>query len=185
MNAIAEEADVAVQTLYFTFHTKVAILDEAVGAAILGFERWVPPDGRVRVGDPATLRVAHEWFTRFEHERTSKRALELFVAEGVEIMERVAPLLTTVREASGDPDARAVAEIGEARRVESYEAIVRVIAKKPGGLRDGLTIRRATDLLLTLFSAEVYQLLRTRGWKPRELRTWLLDLLTQQLLGRS
>lgn len=184
MEAIAKEAGVAVQTLYFTFHTKVAILDEAVGASVLGFERWVPHDGRVRVGDPAFLRVAHEWFARFEQERTSKRALELFVDAGVEIMERVAPLLATVREAAGDPDARAVAEIGEARRVESYEAVVRILAKKQGGLREGLTIRRATDVLLTLFSAEVYQLLRTRGWKPRELRGWLLDMLHQQLLGR-
>src|SRR5262245_6712996 len=45
MNDIATRADVAVQTLYFTFHTKGAILEESVGAAIIGFDRWDPRAG--------------------------------------------------------------------------------------------------------------------------------------------
>jgi hypothetical protein len=77
-----------------------------------------------------------------------------------------------------------MAEIGETRRVESYEAMIKLLAKKQGGLRAGLTVRRATDVLLAIFSAELYQLLRTRGWKPRELRTWFFDSLASQLLGR-
>jgi AcrR family transcriptional regulator len=183
MEAIAGEAGVAVQTLYFTFQTKAAILDEVVGAAILGFDQWVPQVGRVRAGDPTQLRAVHQWFAAFEAEKTAQGALTRFVDASVEIMERVAPLVSVMRQAESEPEAKAVSELGESRRVESYQAVIRLLAKKEGGLRSGLTVRRATDVLLAVCSGEVYQMLRDRGWKPRELRAWLLELLSEQLLA--
>lgn len=182
MAAIAAEARVAVQTLYFTFHTKAAIIDEVVGAAVSGFDRWVPPTGPVRAADRRQLREFHPWFRAFEAEPDARRALELFIDAGTGIMERVAPMVSVMREASSDPEARAVSDVGEQRRVDSYGAIVRLLAKKQGGLRRGLTPRRATDLLLTLYSGETWHLLRTRGWSTRELRDWMVEVLAQQLL---
>ena len=44
MEAIAREAEVAVPTLYFTFRTKGAILGEALGAAVMGFDEPVGPE---------------------------------------------------------------------------------------------------------------------------------------------
>ena len=43
ITAIATDARVAVPTIYYTFGTKARLLDEALGAAILGFDRWHEP----------------------------------------------------------------------------------------------------------------------------------------------
>jgi hypothetical protein len=54
---------------------------------------------------------------------------------------------------------------------------------KRGKLRRGITVQRATDVLLTIVSAETYQQLTAgRGWSRAEVRKWLLEVLTQQLL---
>jgi AcrR family transcriptional regulator len=184
MQAIADQADVAVQTLYFTFHTKGAILTETVGACIIGFDAWTPMADPVRAtGSGATLMALHPWFPGFERELDGVRALAVFVDAAIAILGRVAPLVAVKAAAEAcDPEVKAVGEVGERRRVESYAAIIAVLAKK-GGLRRGLTRARATDILLTLASAETYQQLRAgRGWSTAACRTWLLDVLTQQLL---
>jgi AcrR family transcriptional regulator len=184
LQAIAQRAGVAVQTIYFTFHTKSAILSETVGACIFGFDRWSPIADPVRAGDAAALGKYHAWWTPFEEARDAAAALEVFVDATVEIMRRVGPLVAVVTEAAaGDQEMRAVSDIGEERRVESYRAVVRVLAKK-GGLRRGLGIERANDILLTLLSGEVYQLLcARRGWTPMAARRWFLETLRQQLLA--
>lgn len=187
MQAIAEEAGVAVQTLYFTFHTKAELLDEVIGAAIVGFDLWRPPPGGMQEGldlsDPKILRQYHDWYPALETAKDARAGLELFLAAGVDIMERTAPLVPIMREAAVDPAARSLYEIGETRRAITYEAVVRVLGKRDGGLRKGLGVRRATDILLTVFSGETYQLMRDRGWKPREIRKWLVDVLAHQLLA--
>ncbi len=183
MEMIAARAKVAVQTLYFTFHTKAALLEEVEGAAVAGFEIWVPPQGNMgefSVDDPAVLRRFHAWFEPFEQAPTAQAALEIFLDGGIEIMERVAPMRSRLR-ASGDPDAEAVYDRGEVRRADAYRSVVRLMSKKPPGLR--ITAKKATDLLLVLFSAETYQMLRDRGWKPAEVRNLLLEMIGQQLLA--
>src|SRR5262245_24819736 len=176
MEAIAGEAGVAVQTLYFTFHTKAALLEEVVGAAVAGIDTWVGPPPPLSLGDVEQLRMFHHWFVPFEAEKTAHGALEVFLTGGVEIMERAAPLVSTMREATGDPEAKRVYEIGEVRRADAYHAVVRILAKKPPGLAEGVTVKRATDVLFAVFSAETYQMLRNRGWKEREVRSWLLNM---------
>jgi AcrR family transcriptional regulator len=183
MDAIAADAGVAVQTIYFTFHTKTAILEEVVGAAIIGFDRWTPIPGPVRAGDEEQIRAHHQWFAAFEAEKDPRRALEIFIDSGVEIMQRMAPMSAVLRAAAAaDDSARAVADLGEGRRVESFRAFLAALARK-NGLRRGLTLARATDILLTLYSAELFQMLTAeRGWSLAEYRQWLLDVLGQQLL---
>jgi len=58
-----------------------------------------------------------------------------------------------------------------------------VLAKKSGGLRRGLTVAKATDVLLAVYSAEVFQMFRERGWRASELRAWLIEILSARLLG--
>lgn len=137
MDMIAERAGVAVQTLYFTFHTKGAILEEAFGAAILGFDRWDP---------------------------------------------RAGPAVAADLRAASDAQVRAAVDLGERRRVEGYTTVVELLAKR-GKLRRGIGARKATDILLTVLSAETYgQFVLRRGWSRAELRKWLVDVLTHQLL---
>jgi AcrR family transcriptional regulator len=84
MDAIAAEAGVAVQTLYFTFHTKGAILSETLGATITGFDKWMKPPAvppEPRDGEPPPLDL-HEWYERFTAEPDARAALALFVHHG-------------------------------------------------------------------------------------------------------
>jgi AcrR family transcriptional regulator len=181
MDAIATEAGVAVQTLYFTFHTKGAILSETLGATITGFDTWANPPAAPDTEPPLNL---HDWYERFTEEPDVRAALALFVRNGVESLGRVGPLLAAMHAAGGDPDVAAVIRLGEQRRVDSYREIVRAIATKGRGLRPGLSEDRATDVLLVLFSAETYQALAGRGWSPADRTRFLTELLARELLDR-
>lgn len=179
--AVAEEAGVAVPTIYYTFGTKAALLEESLGAAIAGFDRWrePPPDPAV-----SELLPMHGWWSDFQAAPTSRAAFDAFFAPGVGVLERVAPLVAALHGAAGDPDAAEVARVSEERRVDSYREIVGVIAGKPGGLRPGVTRARATDVLVVLFSAELYRSIRTgRGWSAARTAAFLRELLSAQLLG--
>jgi len=183
MTAIADEAEVAVQTLYFTFHTKGALLGEVLGAAIAGFDRWNgPPRGQIDAADPKTLAEFHLWFEPFEKEPDARRALSMFVSGSSAAMQRGARLVAAMHAALGDPEARGVFELGERRRAETFGTLIRILAKKKGGLRTGLRPARATDILLTMFSPYTFQSLEDRGWSLAECKHWLVELLEQQLL---
>jgi AcrR family transcriptional regulator len=181
MDAIAAEAEVAVQTLYFTFHTKGALLGETLGAVIMGFDRWMGPPREPF--DAARAPKTHfEWYPRFEAEPDARRALAIFVENSEETMRLGGALIKVLDAASGDPDAAAVYQVGERRRGDTYRTIVTTLARK-AGLRPGLTVARATDILLVLFSGSTYHAMAAgRRWSPAECTRWFTDLLAQQLL---
>jgi AcrR family transcriptional regulator len=180
ITAIATDAGVAVPTIYYTFGTKARLLDEALGAAILGFDRWhqPPPDPSIE-----ELLPWHHWWTDFNTASTSAEAFGMFLTHGVAVLERAAPLVAALHGAVGDPEAADVLRIAEERRVQAYREAVRVIAAKAGGLRGGLTVKAATDVLVVLFSAELYQSIRHgRGWSADRTALFLRELLSAQLL---
>lgn len=185
MNAIADEAGVAVQTIYFTFNGKAAILGEVLGAAITGFDAWTgPPPEPVDAGDPETIRRFHGWMAAFEAEPDPRRALAFFFDLGGDSMARAAPLTVAMQGALGDPDVRAIHDLAEQRRAESFRAVVKLLKKK-GGLKKGLSIAKATDVMLVIFSGPTYQALLDRGWSHAECRRFFVDVLAQQLLPPS
>jgi AcrR family transcriptional regulator len=180
ISAIAEEAGVAVPTVYYTFGVKAALLDESLGAAIVGFDRWRKPPPHPQIDE---LLPWHGWWREFESAPTSHNAFDIFFTHGVGILGRVAPLVATLHGAAGDPEAAEVVRISEQRRVQTYRESVRVIAGRPGSLRPGLTSAKATDILVVLFSAEVYRSIRTgRGWSAQRTAAFLRELLSAQLL---
>jgi hypothetical protein len=64
---------------------------------------------------------------------------------------------------------------------DARDAATHLLGRRPLGLE--VDAERATDLLLVLFSAEVYQTLTAgRGWSHDECERFLLDILAQQLL---
>jgi AcrR family transcriptional regulator len=184
INAVAKEAAVAVPTVYYTFGTKAALLDESIGAAIAGFERWPePPSGPVEITE---LLPWHGWWVEFERAASSAAALDIFVTHGVGILQRVGPLIAAMHGATGDADAVEVVATAEERRVDSYREVVRVIAGKPGGLRRGVSASAATDMVVVLFSAELYQSLAVgRGWTHRRCVRFFREVLTAQLIGSA
>lgn len=169
MEAIAREADVAVPTLYFTFRTKGAILGEALGAAVMGLDQPVPPEGA-------------PWYGAFEAEPDPRRALEIIVENTVVILRRVGPLMTAIHAAANDPEVATVHDLGKQRLLEGYRGLVRLLARK-GGLRQGLSVARATDILFVLLSPEFFDALAGgRGWSVAQCKRWLVEVLSQQLV---
>ena len=181
ISAVAKEAGVAVPTVYYTFGTKAALLDESLGAAIAGFDRWPePPSGPVEITE---LLPWHGWWAEFQAASTSAAALDIFVTHGVGILQRVGPLITAMHGATGDADAAAVVQTAEERRVDSYREMVRIIARKSGGLRRGVSAAAGTDVVVVLFSAELYQSLAVgRGWSHPRCVKFFREILTAQLM---
>jgi AcrR family transcriptional regulator len=166
MDAVAAEAGVAVQTLYFTFHTKAELLQAAFEYAVLGPE-----------GTPPHLA---EWWDAAEREPDVAKAVAQIVDGTVEVFERAAPLVWAVH---GDEDARATYEFNEQLRREGYERIVAFLARKHP-LRRGLTRPKARDLMLTLLGPHVFVLLtRELGWSVREFAAWAKAALLRELFG--
>ena len=169
MEAIAREADVAVPTLYFTFRTKGAILSEALGAAVMGLDEPVGPEDA-------------PWYRAFEAEPDPRRALKILVENVALILSRVAPLTTAIHGAANDPEVVVVRELSGQRQRDGYRDMVRQLARK-GGLRQGLSVARATDILFVLLSADLFEALASgRGWSFAECKRWLVDVVSQQLL---
>jgi AcrR family transcriptional regulator len=179
ISAVAAEAGVAVPTIYYTFGTKAALLGDALGAAIMGFDRWrePPPDP-----ETADLLGWHQWWAEFQAAPASGDALRIIVEHGTGILQRVAPLVPAMRGSAGDPDAAGFVEVNEERRIESCREFVKIIAGKPPGLGRGLTIQAATDILAALHSPDVYQGLSARGWSHARCTRFFQQLLASQLL---
>jgi AcrR family transcriptional regulator len=181
--SVARAAGVAVPTIYYTFGTKAALLSEALGAAVVGFDHWrqPPPDPEID-----ELLPWHHWWVDFQAAPTADAALEIFLRNGAETHERVGPLSPALTGAAGDPEAAEIARVAEQRRLQAYSEALRVVAAKPGGLREGLTLSRATDILMVLFSSDVYQAFRAgRGWSAALCTEFQVELVKGQLLGPS
>jgi AcrR family transcriptional regulator len=170
MQAIADEAGMAVQTLYFTFRTKRALLSELLDVAIAGDDEPVPTLERPRV------------LAAIENPDPVAQLREL-AGIAREIYERVAPVLQVVAHAApGDPEIHELWMTNNAQRAVVMERFITALATKTS-LRDGLDTAMATDIALALQSPEMYQFLTAhRGWSPTRWEHWTADALVTQLL---
>ena len=170
MQAIAAEAGMAVQTLYFTFGTKSALLKEILDVAVAGDDEPVPtlerPRVRAAIADPDPVRQLRELA------RLSR-----------EIYERVAPVLQVVAgAASADSDIAELWETNNSQRATVMTEFVTALAAK-GPLRDGVDTATAIDVALALLSPEMYGYLTSRrGWSADRWEEWTADALISQLL---
>src|SRR5437588_12981340 len=89
------------------------------------------------------------------------------MVEGLgEITRRVTPLYLAARAAAdGDPEAAKVIALHERWRADGYRRLLEILRRK-AALRPGLTLKRATDLLLLLVGMHVYHALAVtdRRW---------------------
>ena len=173
MAQIAESAGVAVQTVYFGFHIKSALLSRAYDFAVMGEDEPVPPE-------------MQPWYSAMAAERDVGRALGHMVEGLGEITRRVTPLYLAARAAAdADPEAAKVVAFHERWRADGYRQLLELLRRK-AALRPGLTIKRATDLLLLLGGMDVYQaLVGSRGWSHQEWVNWSASTLAQQLFGQG
>ncbi|WP_068065393.1 TetR/AcrR family transcriptional regulator [Nocardia xishanensis] len=169
MKAIADEAGMAVQTLYFTFATKRAILSELLDVEIAGDTEPVATMDR-------------PWFAAAVAAAPAEQ-IRLQVAAAATIYTRVSPLLEVVRSAATtDPE---LAELWQTNITQRHLVQLRLAealaAKTP--LRHGITAARAADIAFAVLAPETYRLLvHDRGWTGDEWQSWATDALTLQLL---
>lgn len=172
MAAIAKAAGVAVQTVYFVFHTKAALLTAAIDSAVMGEEEPVPPE-------------MTPWWREATTTMDGPHAIGLFVANVATILSRSASLDRVVLAASTtDPEITDVIAHHDALRVRSYRSYVDALAAN-GLLRNGLDPTEATEVLLTLVGSDVFlTLTEQRHWSVDRYTTWTTDTLSTLFLER-
>ena len=168
---IADEAGVALKTVYAVFGTKAEVLRELWNLRLRGDE------------EPMPLTERRE-FRAILDEPSPRRRLALGAHNARTIRERTAGVAEVVREAApADPR---IGALWERFQRELYEVGMRSVVDTLR--RDGVLALdpvEATDLLWTLIHPDVYQLLvRQRGWSPEQYEQWLVKTLRQQLLRR-
>jgi AcrR family transcriptional regulator len=169
VETIAATAGVGVQTVYYAFGTKRAILAAALDRAVAGDD------------EPVTT-LERPWAHQALTAGDPIEQLRLQVTGAADIYARAATLLDVVRSAAAtDTDLAQIWDTNIKQRHIVQHAFAATLARKTT-LRPGLTIDDAADIALAILSPETYNLLITeRGWKPTRWKTWALDALTRQL----
>lgn len=172
INEIATAAGVAVETIYRAFGGKAALFRGVVEAAIAGgIERAaIPPEQR-----PVVREMAEE--------REPRRVLELHAATQPGIHARFGPYNRVLSEAaSADPDLADVWRELEAQRLAGMRRLAQRLHDL-GALRPRLSVQEAADILWTVNSHAVYDLLVVqRGWPPERYRDWIVATNVHALL---
>ncbi|MFC9895391.1 TetR/AcrR family transcriptional regulator [Nocardia sp. NPDC127579] len=169
MKAIAEAAGMAVQTLYFTFATKRAILSELLDTEIAGDTEPVATMDR-------------PWFDAALAAAPADQ-IRLQVDAAATIFGRVSPLLEVIRSAAAtDPELAELWQTNLTQRRAVQLRLATALTEKTA-LRNGLPAERAADISLAVLAPETYHLLvHERGWTTADWTAWAADALIRQLL---
>jgi AcrR family transcriptional regulator len=165
---IAEEAGVALQSVYKSSGSKAELLVEVTQRAVVGDDR--------AIAQAAQANVARVLAAQDPHER-----MRLLAGILCDIVERSAPIQAAYREAAAvDP---AVAENLRQGHQRRWEIIGRAVA----GFDDAaLTVPKdeAQLTVWTLSSADTWQLQAgVLGRTPAQVRAWVTETLTRSLLA--
>lgn len=173
IQAIADEADVAVQTVYAVFTNKRSILAEVVDVSI--------------AGDDAPVVVnARDWMRPVWEAPTAAERLRAYAGAVRRIMDGAGDVFAVVAAAATiDPDVVELAETTEQRRVAGARSVIDSV-RAVASLRPGLTRDQAVDVLSLLNSPAVFaHLVRRARWTLDQYQTWLADALVRELLGED
>jgi len=169
---IADRAGVSVQTIYNAFEGgKAAIFRRVMDIVVVGDD------------EPVAMSDRPEYQAMLEAEDPSEH-LSIGIGLNVALLQRMEPLMPTIREAvAADP---AIAEAwranyGQNRHAGMATSMTRLA--ELDALRPGVDVVRATDIMWTILSVESYEaLVIARGWAPDGFADWVLDTLQTTLL---
>lgn len=173
MPELAAAADVAVETIYRTFGSKAGLFREVIAGALAG--------GTTRAELPVEQRPA---IRAVIEEPDPRRQVQLYAATQPGIHRRAGPLLRALRDAATiDKELRALWQEMEAWRLRGQGQFAGMLAER-GALRPGLSVADARDIVWTLCSIEVHDLLvKERHWTAEKYKEWLAASLSSSLLG--
>ena len=170
IEAIAQEAGVAQETVYAIFGSKRKILAFLLDISVGG------DDQPVRILDrPGPQAVLHD--TNQHHQ------LVLFSQDISEILTRAAPVFEIIRSAAKlEPEIAELVQNMLEERLQNMTRFVHSVAAN-GSLRDGLDEAQAGEIVWAITSPELFQLLTVdRGWTKEKYAQWLSDALIRLLL---
>ena len=173
MEAIADDAGVALKTVYVAFTTKSGVLRGL----------W----DLLLKGDQQTASVAERsWYREVIEEPDPERQLRLNARNSRIVKERIAGVLAVIRNASPvDPDSDTLWSLIQTDFYDNQRSIVATLHAKHA-LRPDLDVTRAADILWTLNHPDVWQLLvGSRSWTPAQFESWLGDSSCAQLLNHA
>jgi AcrR family transcriptional regulator len=172
MAHVAERAGVAVQTVYFVFHTKAELLSRAYDFAVMG-------EGEPRIPEEQA------WYQEMAAEPDVTAALRHLMAGTGDIVRRVTPLYLVARaNTESDEEIARVQTFHETWRAEGYRAMLDVLRMK-APLRVGLSPERANHLLLLYAGPDVYHVLvDVYRWTHEDLVDWVVVTVADQVFGR-
>src|SRR5690349_21784948 len=170
LDQVAEQAGVAVQTVYFHFGNKRTLLKEALDVAAVGDD------------DPIPL-MERPWVKEIQEETDPVRIIVLWLATGRAILDRIAPLMRVVRGATGtDPEVAAQWDTNQAQTRTAHGFLANLLASR-GALKPGLDVEQARDTAFVIGNVETYlQFSDICGWTLDEWQQRTATLLTAALL---
>ena len=170
IEAVAQEAGVAPETIYAVFGNKRAILAHLIDISVGGDDEPIPL--LQRPGPQAVFQ-----------ERDPRKQLHLFAQDISVILERVAPIFETMRlAAKTEPDIADLLQNILRERLRNMEILVQHLSEH-SSLREGVTDVQAAETVWTLTSPEVFRLLTVDcAWSREQYIQWLTDALIRLLL---
>ena len=168
VSVIASDAGVSVETVYKTFGGKPGLVRALVSKGLEGAGR-VPAEQRSDEMQAA--------------ERDPRAVIRNWTRLATEVAPRTAPIVLLIRSAAGtDPEmADLLAEVDE-QRLQRMEKNARTLCER-GELRDNITLEQARDILWTISSPDLYELLvLRRGWSVDRFAAFQADQMIAALL---
>lgn len=168
--SIAAEARVSVETVYKAFGGKPGLVREI-------YERGLTGPGPV----PSYERSDE----MRERETDPKTIMRNWGVLTTEVAAKVTPIRLLMRAAADtDPEIAAVLRQAAVEQADRMRHHAEFLASR-GYLRSGMTVERATDILFTCSSVEIYEVLvLQRGWSPGEFARFVGDFMIATLLGQ-
>ncbi len=170
IEAIAEKAGVATETIYAVFKNKRNVLSFLFDISIGG------DDEPIRLLDrPNPQAVLNE--------TDQRRQLSLFANDITQILHRAAPVFEILRiAAKTEPEIAELVQRLLRERLVNMNMVAKQVAAN-GPLRDGLNRVRAAELIWSMTSPELYLLFqRDLHWTDERYTDWLKDTLIRLVL---
>lgn len=171
VQAIADQAGVAVQTVYVVFGNKRELLRQLIERTIAGDDEPAPITERAEARAVAAEPDAH-------------RRAAMDAALSRSITQRVAPIVRVASEAAAsDPELAALMETVKAARRHEMIASATIVAGADG-LR--LDSAEAAATLYVLYSPQVADMLMgDYGWTPKRYENWLARMILNTVIQPS
>ena len=170
MPAVASAAGVSVETIYKTIGSKSEVLKAVLDVAIVGDDEPVPI-------------LERDMVRRIRAEPDPRRKFAMFGAHLAESAPRHAPIQLLTKAAARDdaPAAEVWEQMCNERLTGMTAFATRLRADKV--LRKGVTVEEARDVLWSLQSPELYEVLvLQRGWEPERYGRFIAQALSAALL---